>query len=59
MRYRSIATVAEMLDVPEKTVRAWVADGRVPSVKIGGRRLIDLDALERQITESKEKDHDH
>jgi excisionase family DNA binding protein len=41
--------VAELLGVTERTVRRWIADGTLPSVKVGGARLIARDALEQQL----------
>jgi excisionase family DNA binding protein len=40
------AGVATLLDVSERTVRRWIADGRLPSVKIGGTRFIAITALD-------------
>jgi excisionase family DNA binding protein len=41
--------VAELLDVTERTVRRWIADGTLPSVKLGGARLIARATLEQQL----------
>jgi excisionase family DNA binding protein len=41
--------VAELLDVTERTVRRWIADGTLPSVKVGGARLIARTTLEQQL----------
>lgn len=38
--------VAETLGVSEPTVWRWVKIGELPSVKLGGRRLIPLKLLE-------------
>jgi excisionase family DNA binding protein len=44
----SVAETARQLSVPEPTVRGWILRGILPSLRIGGRRLIrvaDLNAL--------------
>ncbi len=41
--------VSELLDVTERTVRRWIADGTLPSVKVGGARLIARTTLEQQL----------
>jgi excisionase family DNA binding protein len=41
--YVSVATVAATLPPDtrsESTVRQWIADGRLPSIRIGRRRLV-------------------
>ena len=42
-------SVAELLDVTERTVRRWIADGTLPSVKLGGARLIARATLEQKL----------
>ena len=42
-------SVAELLDVTERTVRRWIADGTLPSVKVGGARLIARATLEQRL----------
>lgn len=37
----SVDRTSSELGVPVATVRGWIKKGIVPSVKIGGRRLID------------------
>jgi len=41
--------IAEMLGVTERTVRRWIADGTLPSVKLGGARLVALVTLEQRL----------
>ena len=44
--YVSIATIAATLPADtrsDSTVRQWIADGRLPSIRIGRRRLIRRD----------------
>ena len=42
-------SVAELLGVTERSVRRWIADETLPSIKVGGARLIARDALEQQL----------
>ena len=44
------AVIATRLGVSERTVRRWIADGTVPSMKIGGARLIAEADLEQLLT---------
>ena len=39
-RYFRAAEIAEELGVDVRTVRRWIKDGTLPSVKIGGARLV-------------------
>lgn len=39
-RYLRARAVAELLNVTVRTVRRWIADGTLPSVKFGGARLV-------------------
>lgn len=39
--------VAELLGVTERSIRRWIADDTIPSVKVGGARLVPLDGLEQ------------
>ncbi len=41
--------IAELLSVTERTVRRWIADGTLPSVKLGGARLVARVTLERRL----------
>ena len=41
--------IAEMLGVTERTVLRWIADGTLPSVKLGGARLVARTTLERRL----------
>ena len=41
--------VAELLGVTERSVRRWIADETLPSIKIGGARLIARATLEQQL----------
>ena len=39
-QYLRAGEIAELLGVNVRTVRRWIADGTLPSVKIGGARLV-------------------
>ncbi len=41
--------IAEVLGVTERTIRRWIADGTLPSVKLGGARLVARVTLEQQL----------
>ena len=41
--------IAELLGVTERTIRRWIADGTLPSVKLGGARLVARTTLERRL----------
>ncbi len=41
--------IAALLSVTERTVRRWIADGTLPSVKLGGARLVARVTLERRL----------
>jgi excisionase family DNA binding protein len=46
-RYGSVATAAEQYGVSEKTIRRWIATGRLTGYRVGPRLLkIDLDELD-------------
>ncbi len=53
--YVTPQVAAEYLSVSPRTLRDWVADGRLPGYRLGGRllrfKLSDLDALARRIGE--------
>ena len=41
--------IAELLGVTERSVRRWIADGTLPSVKLAGARLVARVALEQRL----------
>lgn len=47
LRHLRAAEIAASLGVSVRTVRRWIADGIVPSVKVGGARLVEEADLER------------
>jgi len=38
--YRRARDIAEELGVSVRTVRRWIASGTLPSIKLGGARLV-------------------
>lgn len=51
--YKSIADAADTYSVSTKTIRRWIASGRLPAFRVGPRkirvRVEDVDALARPI----------
>lgn len=47
-RYRRAGAVANLLGLSERTVRRRIANRDFPSAKVGGARLVDLEALARR-----------
>lgn len=39
-RYVSVRTICAELDMPERTVRRWVSEGRLPTVRFGRRCVL-------------------
>jgi excisionase family DNA binding protein len=48
--YMRAAKIARLLDISERTVRRWIATEMLPSVKIGGARLVAKADLERLLS---------
>lgn len=52
-RFYSLEQSATYLDVTVKTVRRWIAEGRLPAYRLGDRLLkvdiADLDAFARRV----------
>ncbi len=44
--------IAELLDVTERTIRRWIADGTLSSVKLGGARLVARATIEQLLDAS-------
>lgn len=40
------AEIAEQLGISERTVRRWIANRTLPSVRLNGARLVSVKALE-------------
>ena len=45
-RFLSVNQVSEALGTHRVTISRWIEDGTIPSVKLGGRRLIPSTFLE-------------
>ena len=43
--YLSLTEVSELLDLSEGTVLNWVSENRIPSIKLGRRRIFNLDSI--------------
>lgn len=43
---------ASMMGVHPSTIRNWIDQGRMPSLKIGGRRMVSARALAALVAES-------
>ncbi len=51
--YLRAPEIARHLGVSERSVRRWIASGEVPSVKIGGSRLVALEDLGKLLNADK------
>ncbi|QCX97447.1 DNA-binding protein (plasmid) [Bacillus cereus ATCC 14579] len=49
MTFYTVKDIIEMLSVSERTVRRWIADGKLESIKIGGQVRITNDGLNKFI----------
>ena len=49
-QYLRAAEIARHLGISERTVRRWIAAGELPSVKLGGSRLVAKADLERVLS---------
>ena len=43
--YLSLAQVAKLLELSEGTVLNWISEKRIPSIKLGRRRIFNLASL--------------
>lgn len=57
-QYLRAGAIARSLNISERTVRRWIADETLPSVKIGGARLVSRAVLERFLGGASELDPD-
>lgn len=53
-RYMRSRDIARDLGITERTVRRWIACGELPSVRIGGARLVAKADLERLLNPSEQ-----
>jgi excisionase family DNA binding protein len=49
----SVSKAAEIMGISPWTVRAWIAQGKLGSAKLGSRRLIPESEIERLIGEAR------
>lgn len=43
--YLSLAEVSQLLELSEGTVLNWISEKRIPSIKLGRRRIFSLASL--------------
>jgi excisionase family DNA binding protein len=43
--YLTLAEVANLLDLSEGTVLNWISENRIPSIKLGRRRIFNLASI--------------
>lgn len=49
-RLARIPLAAEYLDVSERTIQRWIADGRISGYRVGGKLVrVDLDQLDELV----------
>lgn len=49
-RLARITLAAEYLDVSERTIQRWIADGKITGYRVGGKLVrVDLDQLENLV----------
>ncbi len=46
-RYANIKEVSEYTSLPVKTLYEWAGQGKIPSIKVGRRRLFDLKEIDK------------
>ncbi len=49
MTYVEVRDLQSRLGISRQTAYRWAWSGEIPSVKVGGRRLIPLEALEARL----------
>ncbi|HXG66629.1 MAG TPA: helix-turn-helix domain-containing protein [Blastocatellia bacterium] len=50
-RAYGVESAAALLDISAWTIRKWVSEGRIRSVKLGTRRVIPATEIRRLVTE--------
>ena len=53
----TIKAITERLQVKDKTIYAWVAQGRIPALKINGVLRFESEAIERWLCECQTQSH--
>ena len=56
-RYASIKEVSAYTTLAESTLYEWSAQGRIPSIKIGRRVLLDLHDIDKVMASMKRNDN--
>jgi excisionase family DNA binding protein len=52
-QYVPISQVCETYSVSERSVRRWIASGRLSAIRLGGKSIrVDLDEVERNFVKS-------
>ncbi|KEI71402.1 excisionase family DNA-binding protein [Endozoicomonas elysicola] len=46
---QSVESFAQRVGVSAETVRTWIKDNRIPTIKMGKRRLIDIRKLKAKL----------
>jgi excisionase family DNA binding protein len=59
IRYLRAKEIAGQLDVSIRTVRRWISNGTLPSIRIGGVRLVAEDDLLRLLRQRASSSHEH
>jgi excisionase family DNA binding protein len=54
--FLTVPVFAEAVEVKEVTVLRWVREGKLPSIKLGRRILIPVDALKRMLERAEQSD---
>jgi excisionase family DNA binding protein len=47
--FLSAKELADMISTSERTVRRWIACDEIPSVRIGGKRLIHIEVVAKRL----------
>jgi excisionase family DNA binding protein len=55
-KFYSVDETASMLGCTSVTIRRWVGNGTLPSIKLGGRRLISVDTVNSLIQQAQSKE---
>ena len=49
-----LAEAAEALGLSTWTLRKWARDGRLPTIRLGRRRLVEVAVIERLVRDARE-----
>ena len=56
--YLRAGEIAQLLGMTERTIRRWIAHEIIPSIKLGGARLVAMTDLERLLSPPPEPTED-